>query len=95
MPVEPGPDMAGEAGKSDITGCLNDLTIEAIWHEFGGRLTYDEIRQAAVEVMGMAEFQNATVTTFLPILIQRRTREKLKAMVVNTTPPLTGGRPQK
>ncbi len=87
MFVEPGPDMAGETGKSDIINYMNDIVIENIWHELGGRVTYDEIRRAAAEVMDMAEFQNATVTTFLPILIHRRTREKLKTMVVNTMSP--------
>ncbi len=88
MPVKTGPNMAGEVDKNDITIGLTDMAIESIWHEFGGQVTYDEIRQAAVEVMSMAEFQNATVTTFLPILIQRRTREKLKATVVNTASSL-------
>ena len=84
MLVEPGPGMTGEAGKSDSTGYINDIVIEAIWHELGGRVTQDDIRRTAAEVIDTAEFQNATVTTFLPILIHRRTREKLKTMVVNT-----------
>ncbi len=91
MLVEPGPEMAGKVSKSDIANCVNDIMVEAIWHELGGRATYDEIRQVAAEVMGMAEFQNATVTTFLPILIHRRTREKLKIMAANVAPPLAEG----
>ncbi len=88
MLVEPGSDRAGKVGKSDIADCVNELMVEAIWHELGGRVTYDEIWQVATDVMGMAEFQNATVTAFLPILIHRRTREKLKTMVANAAPPL-------
>jgi hypothetical protein len=83
--------MAAEAGKSDIADSMNDIVIENIWHELGGRVTHEEIRQVAAEVMGMAEFQNATVTTFLPILIRRRTCEKLRTMVANATPPLAEG----
>ncbi len=91
MLVEPGLDRAGTAAKSDIADCMNDMVVEAIWHEMGGRVTHDKIRQVAAEVMDMAEFQNATVTTFLPILIKRRTREKLRTIVANSTPPLAEG----
>ena len=84
MLVEPGPGMTGKASKSDITGYINDIVIENIWLELGGRVSQDEIRRAAAEIVGAAEFQNATVTTFLPILIHRRTREKLKTMMVDT-----------
>ena len=84
MLAKPGPGMIDETGKNDITDYINDIAIENIWHELGGRVTHDEIRRAAAEVMDTAEFQNATVVTFLPILIHRRTREKLKTLMVNT-----------
>ena len=77
------PNIIVEAGKSDITGYINDMVIENIWLELGGRVSQDEIRRAAAEIVSTAEFQNATVATFLPILIRRRTREKLKTMVAD------------
>jgi hypothetical protein len=55
--------------------------IEDIWRDLGGEVTHEQIRQAAREVA--AQFQDATVTTFVPIFIRRRTREKLRLRAEN------------
>jgi hypothetical protein len=51
-----------------------ELLVE-IWRDFAGRVTQERIRQVAAEVAAM--FRDATVTTYIPILMRRRIRERL------------------
>ncbi len=60
----------------NVANYLNNTLIEKIWYELDERVTREQIRQVAAEVS--AQFQNATVATFIPIFIYRQTCEKLK-----------------
>ena len=55
---------------------LNEALVEKIWFELDEQATREQIRQAAAKVA--AQFQDATITTFIPIFIYRHTCEKLK-----------------
>ena len=50
--------------------------VESIWEGSNGRVTRDEIREIAHEVA--TNYKNATVDLFLPILIRRETRRRLR-----------------
>jgi len=58
-----------------VGNCVDDLLIEKIWHDLGKQITREQIRQVALEVA--AEFQEARITTFVPIFIHRLTYERL------------------
>ncbi len=58
---------------------VDESLIEEIWRDLGGKVSQEQIRQVAYEVAG--ELQNATVTAFVPIFLQRLAREKLELLV--------------
>ena len=58
---------------------LDDGLIEELWRDLNGAIALEKIRQVAKEVA--EEYENALVTTFLPIFIHRRTRERLKSVI--------------
>lgn len=55
---------------------LSETLIEKIWFQLDEQTSREQIRRAAAEVAH--QFQNATVTTFIPIFVYRQTYEKLK-----------------
>lgn len=55
---------------------LSETLIEKIWFQLDEQASREQIRRAAAEVAH--QFQNATVTTFIPIFIYRQAYEKLK-----------------
>jgi len=65
-----------ETNSNDDNNQVDDLLIEQIWLDLSGQVPRKQIRQAALEIA--SEFQNATVTTFVPIFIRRLTRERLQ-----------------
>jgi hypothetical protein len=58
-----------------------ESVVEDIWRDLDGQVTHEQIRQAANEIA--TQFHDATVTTFVPIFIRRRTREKLRSQAEN------------
>lgn len=54
----------------------HDELIEQTWREFGGKIPRQHIREVVFETT--ARFAGATVTAFIPILVRRFTRERLK-----------------
>ena len=52
-----------------------ELLVE-IWRDLAGHVTQERIRQVAAEVAVM--FRDATVTAYIPILMRRRIRERLR-----------------
>ncbi|HBY99445.1 MAG: hypothetical protein M5U01_34895 [Ardenticatenaceae bacterium] len=68
-------------GTNDSDGIVHvdDVFIEEIWHDLGGQVPREQIYAVASEVAD--GFRNATVTTFVPLMIRRRTLEKLKAVL--------------
>jgi len=64
------------AGQQFIASELaNDELVDAIWQDLAGLVSRDRIRQVACEVA--ATYQDATITSFVPIFIRRRTKEIL------------------
>jgi hypothetical protein len=72
------PTVAG-ADHGDAINSVDDSLIEQIWQDLGGRVTRERIHQIAAEVE--AEFRTATVTSFVPIFVRRRTRERLRMLI--------------
>ena len=64
-----------------IFDIVDDVLIEEIWRDLEGLITHEQIRQVAMEVA--AQYQDAAVTTFLPIFVHRRTRERLRSTINN------------
>lgn len=60
-----------------IFDIVNDVLIEELWRDLEGLITHEKIRQVAMEIA--AEYQDVAVTTFLPIFVHRRTRERLRS----------------
>jgi hypothetical protein len=58
---------------------LSEALVEKIWHDLHEQVTHAEIRQLAAEVA--VEFQDAAVSTFIPVFIYRQTYERLQNML--------------
>jgi len=54
---------------------VDDGLIEEIWQDLDGRIGHEQIRQSAYEVA--ARYQDAKISTFIPIFIRRNTKERL------------------
>jgi hypothetical protein len=67
-----------ETDHGDVINYVDDSLIEQIWQDLGGRVTREHIREIAAEAA--AEFRTATVTSFVPIFVRRRTRERLQML---------------
>ena len=67
---------ATEAHPYDIVDGIDDVLVEAIWHELERRLPRERVRCVVAETA--IGFQDARVKTFLPILVRRRAFERLK-----------------
>ena len=59
----------------DLSDYVDDLLIDKIWRDLHKQITHEQIRQVALEIA--AEFQEATIPTFVPIFIHRLTIERL------------------
>lgn len=55
---------------------IDDLLVEQLWHDLSGQISQKEITQTVAEIG--AQFQDATVKTFVPIFILRLASEQLK-----------------
>ena len=62
-----------EAHLDDV---VDGMLIESIWHELDRQLPYARVRCVVTEVA--LGFQDATVKTFLPILVHRKALERLR-----------------
>ena len=56
-----------------------DSARRALVKEFAGRVPAEEVEQRFSALV--AEFETAPVRSFVPVLVQRRTREHLRASV--------------
>lgn len=63
----------------DGSNYVNDALIDAIWQDLEGRVTRDKVYQVAYDVA--ADFHDATVIQFIPILIRRRASMKLRKVL--------------
>lgn len=59
----------------DMDGYLDEAFIQKVWQECNCQVSRAEIRAIVMEIA--AEFQDATITAFVPIFIRRRLYEEL------------------
>lgn len=62
--------------EDNLTDFVDETLIDDIWRDLDGRIDRDQIREVATKVA--REFVDATVTSFIPLFIRRRTYERLK-----------------
>jgi hypothetical protein len=60
----------------------DDSLVETLWHDLDGQVPRDQIDLTVTEIV--QHFQNAKVTTFVPIFIHRRALEQLRGLLVST-----------
>lgn len=72
-------DNHGIINEADLASYVDETVIEAIWSDLEGRVDREQVRQVALEVA--QDFADATVTSFVPLFIRRRTYERLKLLV--------------
>lgn len=67
--------------ETNATEAMNDLNhlIDEVWRDLDGEIPHARIRQVAICVATM--FENATVTTYIPLFVRHLTREWLKAEI--------------
>ncbi len=69
----------GMINDADVADLVDDPVIEAIWSDLDGRVDREQVREVALNVA--QEFADATVTSFIPLFIRRRTYERLKLLI--------------
>lgn len=69
----------GTINEANQATFVDDTIIEAIWSDLEGRVDREQVREVALEVA--QDFADATVTSFVPLFIRRRTYERLKLLV--------------
>lgn len=69
----------GMINDADVADLVDDPVIEAIWSDLDGRVDREQVREVALNVA--QEFADATVTSFVPLFIRRRTYERLKLLI--------------
>ncbi len=72
-------DNHGIINEADLASYVDETVIETIWSDLEGRVDREQVRQVALEVA--QDFADATVTSFVPLFIRRRTYERLKLLV--------------
>jgi hypothetical protein len=67
--------------ETNATEAMYDLNhlIDEVWRDLDGQIPEARIRQVAICVATM--FENAPVTTHLPLIVRHLTREWLKAEI--------------
>lgn len=75
MPIEMHQSVA-EVHPYDAENSVGAALVETIWHDLDHQLSRERVRCVVAEVT--LGFQDATVKTFLPILVHRRALEQLR-----------------
>ena len=65
-----------EAYPYDVVDDIDEMLVEAIWQELDRQLPREQVRCVVAEIA--LRFQDATVKTFLSILVHRRALERLR-----------------
>lgn len=65
---------------------VDDSLIERLWHDLDGQVSLEQIRRAVTEIA--AEYQEAKLTTFVPIFIHRKALRQLKKLLVGQSHPV-------
>jgi hypothetical protein len=61
----------------------DDSLVEKLWNELNGQVSRQQITLAVREIA--AQFQDARVTTFVPIFVRRRALEQLGGLRASAT----------
>ena len=69
-------DITDEINLADL---VDEAMIDAIWSDLDGQIDREQVRQTAQTVA--QSFASAAVTTFIPLLIRRRTYDRLKSLL--------------
>jgi hypothetical protein len=59
-----------------------EVLIDQVWNDLQGQASRDAVRQVLLEVI--QEYENATITTYIPIFIRRDTVDILRATLTQT-----------
>lgn len=76
LSINPDKDVENNVHETD-----DDKLVESLLIELDGRAEQDQIRQAIMEVR--EKYKNATIETFIPILIRRGVLAKLGWIVIS------------
>lgn len=69
----------------------DDPLIEVIWQDLNEQVSREQIRRVVAEIA--LEFQDATVTAFVPIFVHRRAVDQLQKQLNENRLPANGKRP--
>ena len=75
---------ADEVHPYDVVDGVEDVLVEAIWHELDRQLPRARVRCVVAEVA--LGFRNATVKTFVPIFVRQQALERLRRELDELTP---------
>lgn len=67
---------SAKAHPFDVVEGIDEALVEAIWHELDQQIPRERVSCVVAEVA--LGFQQATVKTFLPILVHRQALERLR-----------------
>ena len=74
---------SGEVAGGNLDWDVESL-VEQIWTDLGGQVSRLAIRQQVADVV--PAFQDARITTYVPIFVRRRTVEQLRAGLSGIAP---------
>ena len=63
----------------DAVDQVDQTFVEDLWQNLEGKISRDQIRKIAIEIA--EDFQDATITAFIPILLRRRVRDRLNRII--------------
>ena len=63
----------------DAVDQVDQTFVDDLWQNLEGKISQDQIRKIAIEIA--EEFQDATITAYIPILLRRRVRDRLKRII--------------
>lgn len=70
---------------------IDEHLVETVWQDLDKQVSREQIRRVVAEIS--LEFQNATVTAFVPIFVHRRAVEQLKQQFNENPLSANGKRP--
>jgi hypothetical protein len=80
-----------ESSVCDVINSIDASVVEKLWQDLEGRASRDQIGRTVTEIA--AQFQDARVTTFVPIFIHRRALEQLRGLRASSSYLAAGNAP--
>lgn len=85
------PEPAVEAPQQEALTHVDDLFIEKLWHDLDGQVSREEIVRVINQIA--IQFQDATVTMFVPLFVRRLALEQLKRRLSERSQCVASGGP--